>query len=260
MHGRLFRPAVTAAAALTTLGLTAAGATAATGSAARKAPGKIFAVNHAGYRAGFGTGWRFRWATTTFTIPDCSDPATAHGWTGNGLQIGANSSRWQASIGAGCGTATTGAAVDYVLLTDGHAVMPADIGLLPLAGHKVTLSVYYDRRHGTVRFVAGDDTSLDAVTRTVRVGTGANYYGAEVGSQFGGTISAPPTDVRTGAFSDSHLTSYSGRRGTMLSLWPTDQVIATVGGAPDGDLIANAPALWNGGRNFSVWERTTAHS
>jgi hypothetical protein len=41
-----------------------------------------------------------------------------------------------------------------------------------------------------------------------------------------------------------------------LGPWPTSGLIATSGQA-DGDVIANAPVLWNHGMNFGMWERTT---
>jgi hypothetical protein len=44
----------------------------------------------------------------------------------------------------------------------------------------------------------------------------------------------------------------------MLGPWSTGQVIATTTGAAGGALIANAPVLYGSGRNFGVWERTTA--
>jgi hypothetical protein len=261
MHSYASRtlPALAAtSAAATVLALAAPGASAAAATARRSRTGPIYTQTEAGYRAGFATGYRFRSVSTTFRVPSCSDPAVGFGWRGNGVELGANSSQWRAELGVGCDSGS-GAAVDYILMVGGHPLLPVPLSLLPGTGDKVTLNVYYNRAAGKVRFAAGDDTRLDAVVRTVSVGTHAQYYGAEIGSQFA-SVSTPPVNFRTTVFSGCGLTTYRGRRGSLLGPWPTSQVIATTTGQADGDVIANAPFLWNRGRNFSVWERTTAHS
>lgn len=263
MHRRFSRallPAV-AAAALAATGTTAAtGATTGTAARAQGVGAPIYSAHFSGYHAHTGTGWRFRWITTTLTIPSCSAVSASHGWAGNAIRLGSDSHKWQAGFLARCdaGGTSAGARLDWELLVNGTVVGPTDIGLLPLAGHQVTLSVYYDQPAGTVRFVAGDNTAHDAMVHTVHVGTGAAFYGAGAGSVFLGTITAPPRDVRTGALSDTELTSYNGHKGSMLGPWTTAAVIATAGGTSTGDVIASASELWNRGANFSVWQRTTA--
>ena len=265
---RFTAAAAAATATVTALGLAAAGpASAATTPSAATAPaamsakgltGPIYTMDQAGYRAGFATGWRFRWITTTFPVLSCGDEAAQHGWTGNGAQLGANSGKWNAAIGAGCDSGG-GADVAYQITTNGVAGTPVLLSsVTPAAGDRLTVSIYYDRKAGALRFTATDRTTGDSVTRSVGASRFINYFGAEAGSQFGGTVSAPPTKVKTGAFSQCALTSYNVRRGTMLGPWPTSQVKATSDGTPGGDLIANAPVLFNRGANFGVWERTTA--
>jgi hypothetical protein len=249
--------AATAGVTATMLGLSATGAAQAAATAPRALGAPVFATDHAGYLAGHGQGWRFRWVTATFTVPSCASLATAHGWTGNSAEIGANSTLWLAEISAGCDSGT-GAAVDFVTVDNGHVNLPVVLPMTPSAGDSVTVSIYYSKVTGLVRFTLTDNSTGDTDIRTHLVGGTASYLGAEVGSQFGGMVAAPPADIRTGAFANCALTTYNGTRGTMLGPWSTSQVIATTTGTAGGAVIANAPVLFNLGRNFGVWERTTA--
>jgi hypothetical protein len=260
MHGRIIRGLLSAAAAgatVTTLGLTAPGPAQAAATIRDAVGAPVFAADHAGYLAGRGSSWRFRWVTATFTVPSCTDVATTHGWTGNGVEIGASSTLWLAEIGAGCDNGA-GAAVDFVTVDNGHASMPVPLPMTPSAGTSLTVSVFYSKAAGLVRFTVTDNGTGDTDTRTHLVGGTASYFGAEVGSQLGGMVSAPPSDVRTAAFSRCALTTYNMTKGTMLGPWSTRQVIATTTGTSGGAVIASAPVLWNSGKNFGVWERTTA--
>jgi hypothetical protein len=260
MHTRVTRALMAAAAAGATgtmLALTAPGAAQAAPMKHHGLTGPVVVTDHAGYLAGVGAAWRFRWVTATFTVLSCADPAASHGWTGNGVEIGASSTVWEAELGAGCDPGT-GAAVDFVTVDNGHVNMPVQLPMTPAAGTSLTVSIYYSRATGFLRFTVTDNSTGDTDIRTHLVGGTANYYGAEVGSQFGGVISAPPADVKTGAFIRCALTTYNVTRGTMLGPWHTSQVIATTTGTAGGALIADAPVLWKGGANFGVWERTTA--
>ena len=254
---REFMAAVAAGVTGTTLALTAPGTAQAAAAAPHAVTVPVYANGHAGYLAGHGQGWRFRWVTATFTVPSCADVAASHGWTGNSAEIGANSMLWRAQIEAGC-DGGAGATVDFATVDNGHVNMPVSLPITPSAGDSLTVSVFYSKAAGFVRFTATDNSTGDTDIRSHLVGGTASYLGAEVGSQFGGMISAPPSDVRTGAFSGTALTTYNVTRGTMLGPWNTSQVVATTTGTAGGALIANAPTLWNGGANFGVWERTTA--
>ncbi len=141
---------------------------------------------------------------------------------------------------------------------NGHVNMPVALPMTLAAGTSLTVSIYYSKATGFVRFTVTDNDSGDIDIRTHLVGGTASYTGAEVGSQFGGTISAPPADVKTGTFTRCALTTYNSTKGTMLGPWRTSQVVATTSGTSGGAVIANAPVLWNSGANFGVWERTTA--
>ena len=254
--------AAAAGTALTALAGTAAGASAAAAhpaAGAKGLTGPICTTDRAGYRAGFATGRRFRWVTTTFTVPNCADASASHGWTDNGAALGATG-QTGARVKAGCASDGTGASVAYQLTTGGTPGAGVTLPITPNAAHSVTASIYHDRAPGVLRFTVTDNTTGDSLVRAVGVGTGIDYLGAGAGSFFDpGAVTAPPTDVRTGAFSGTHLTSCNVTRGTLLGPWPTSQIIATISGSADGKVVANAPVLFNGGQNFGVWERTTAH-
>jgi hypothetical protein len=259
MHGCISRALLTtaaAAAAATAPGLTTTAASAAAAVPARGLTQPIFTTQQAGYRAGFATGWRFRWITTTFTVPACSADF-GHGWTGNGAELGASSATVNAQIGGGCdpGGMTPGATFAFVVTRNGTVTGPVQLPTMPAAGDSVTVSIFYDQVKGVLKFTLADNTSGDTDVRNVTVGTGVDYFGAEAGSQFAGTVTPPAADFRTGAFSGTNLTSYNVRRGTLLGPWPTSQVIATSTGTPAGTLIASAPVLFNGGASFGVWQR-----
>ena len=266
MGRRLTGARLAAAAALTALGVTAPGIMAAGASAAPAHPaaranglaGPVYTPDRAGYRAGFGSSWRFRWITSTFSVPGCADVSARHGWTDNGVALGPNGQTGARLKGEGA--AAAGAGVDYQLTAGGTPGPEVPLPIAPHAGHSVTTSIYYDQAQGMLRFTVTDDTTGDSMVRAVGVGTGRDYLGAGAGSFFDPrAVTPPPADVRTGAFSGTHLTSYDGTRGSLLGPWPIGHLIATTTGTADGDVIADAPALWNSGENFGVWERTSAH-
>ena len=250
-----------AAGALTALGVTAAAAPAAPGRPAARAEGlagPVFTPDRAGYRAGFGTGWRFRWISTTFTVPDCAAESARHGWSDNGVALGPNG-QTGARLKVECASDSAGASVDYQLTAGGIPGPEVPVPIRPPAGHSVTTSIYYDQAQGMLRFTVADGTTGRSLDRAVGVGPGIDYLGAGAGSFFDPRAVTPPAaDVRTGAFSSTHLTSYDMTRGSLLGPWPTGQLIATTTGTAGGDVIANAPALWDSGENFGVWERTSA--
>jgi hypothetical protein len=259
MHRYLIRPVTAAAAAgamVTTFGLASAG-TAQAAAARHGLIQPVYATTQAGYLAGNGTSNRFRFVTATFTVTSCSDPAASHGWTGDGVEIGANSLAWTAEITTGCDSGG-GAPVSYQTVDAGHANAPVALSIDPPAGTSLTMSIYYSRQTGLVHFTVTDADTGDTDIRTHLVGGLAAYYGAEIRSVLGGAVSAPPADVRTALFSRCALTTYHGARGSLLGRWPTSQIIATSTGLAGGAVIANAPVLWKGGRKFGVWERTTA--
>ena len=134
--------------------------------------------------------------------------------------------------------------------------MPGGYGWLslsPRAGDQVAISIYYDQ-HGHDAFTASDLTQH--ITRTVRLTAGSAIYDHGFVVALGGWPQFPPqADTRLLAFTGSHVTTYSGGRGTITGPWATRQVIATTTGTAVGTVIASPSALWDGGANFGAWLR-----
>ena len=122
----------------------------------------------------------------------------------------------------------------------------------PGIGDRLTLSIYYDQ-HGHDYFTASDTTQH--ITRTIRLTTGSVVYnhGFVIG---GGWLDYPPqADTRLLQFTGSHVTTYTGDRGTLTGPWATWKYIATTTGTAAGTVIASPSGLSNGGANFGVWLR-----
>jgi hypothetical protein len=254
MHMRLART-MTVAGAAGAVAL-AIGASAAPAAAAPAAPrviyGNLYTTSQAGYRTGFGTGWRFRWAVTRVRVFACADEGALHGWEANGVVLGANSRRIQAEISVGCATMGAGAGVEYKLTRRGKRVKQGLLSLHPRAGERVQLSIYYDQGKGRIEF--GAKLRRASVTRSIRIGRKADFLGAQIGSMFGKTDHKKFHPVRVGHFTDCHVTSYNVTRGTLLGPWPTNRVLATKGAKPTGFLIARPGRLRAGGAAFPVWQ------
>jgi len=119
-------------------------------------------------------------------------------------------------------------------------------------GDQLALSIYYDQ-HGHDYFTASDTTQH--ITRTIRLTTGSVVYnhGFVIG---GGWLDYPPqADTRLLQFTGSHVTTYTGDRGTLTGPWATWKYIATTTGTAAGTVIASPSGLSNGGANFGVWLR-----
>jgi hypothetical protein len=247
MYTRYFRTLMAATAA--GVAVTALGAVSAlpAQAAAHKPAAPIVTKRFAGYNAGHGTGWRFRWATTNSTVLNCSSAAAQNGWTGNGVGIGVNSHKWAAEVGVTCSGAH-GAFVAYVLTFNGHRLKPVLINLRPKGGDELTMSVFYDQKHGTLTFTGTNHATNNTQQRVVGVGRGISYFGAGAGSEFEGTLK-PTTTLRTGHFTRTRFTSYNGRKGSTLGPWPTHRVILVT-----STVSASPSALSNGGQNFSVFQ------
>ena len=248
-----------------TLLLTAAGVTVATagclgaGTAQAVVPGSpmlaraAFSQRFAGYRVGYATHWRFRWLTATVPVLSCAATAARHGWLLNGTALGVGDPRWQAELGVRCAGAAA-APVEALVTTNGRTAAYR----LPLrmrAGDHVTLSLYYDRPAGKLRLRATDRSTGRQASRWLTVGMGISYQGAGAGSVFAGPRSSPPANTETAAYSDVHLTSYSGHRATMFGPWPATEVVATTTGDSRGAVVARPSMLLSGGTRFLVWQR-----
>jgi hypothetical protein len=216
----------------------------------RAAYGNIYTTSQAGYRTGFGTGWRFRWVITRVKVFGCGDGAAMHGWQANRVMLGANSRALQAGVSVGCATMGAGAPVTYSLTRRGETAKAGLLPVHPRAGQWVSLSVYYDQQAGEARF--GASLRRGSVTRSVRIGKQASFLGAQAGSVFGRTGLHRVGPLVTGQFTDSHVTSYNVTRGTLMGPWPTNPVLATERAEPAGLLIARPSPLRADGAVFAV--------
>jgi hypothetical protein len=254
MYMRLARTmTVAGAAGAVALALAASAAPAAAAPAApRVVFGNLYTTSQAGYRTGFGTGWRFRWVVTKVKVFACGDDAAMHGWEANGVVLGANTRRIQAGLSVGCATMGAGAGVQYKLVRRGKTVKEGLLSLSPRAGTWVELSIYYDQGMGRIQF--GAKHRHGSVTRSIRIGRKADFLGAQVASMFGKTGRKRFHPIRVGHFIDTHVTSYNVTRGTLLGPWPTNRVLATRDAEPTGFLIARPTRLHGGGSAFAVWQ------
>ncbi len=249
--------AMTAGTALLTLLLTLslAGTVTPAAAAPRSTGSPVYSFWASGYQA---QGRWFRWATTTLTVaprqvpsPDQGGNGAAvlslvyqHGVQGNGLGAliavnaggGAGSVSWTQSFGG------TGS-----------------FDLRPRAGDRLTLSIYYDR-HGHTYYAVTDLNQR--VTRSVRVTLSStplgpvDYTMAWLYAGIDTSATPPPAkDTQLWQFTGSHLTTYSGARGTMLGPWTTSKIIETSTGASTGTVMASPSALGNHGQDFGVWLR-----
>ena len=204
---------------------------------------RIFTNFAAGYIAGGGR--YFRFVNTTFTVPAVSANAPA-----SSAVIGLGGQKQHADLVVLPGGGSGSVGFDW---TNGSGT----INLSPNVGDQITISIYFNQ-HGTDIFTADDTTT--GITATVSADVGSPIYtaAAVLGEVDNSKVTAPAADTRLWAFSSSHLTTYSGVRGTLLGPWATSEVVDTLTGDSSGATVIDAPVLWNSGQNFGVWLRTTA--
>ena len=115
---------------------------------------------------------------------------------------------------------------------------PRSVHLRPAVGDRLTLSIYYDR-HGHTYFTVTDLNQR--VTRSVRVTLSSTPLGP-VGYRMAflyvlayPSVTPPLTrDTQLWQFTGSHLTTYSGARGTMLGPWTTSKIMRPAPALPRG--------------------------
>jgi hypothetical protein len=230
--------AAVAAITLGTLGFSGAGSPATAASRSLSPPG--YNPSWAGYSVGGGR-W-FRFISTTVTVPPVIGGSGVVIGLSHGLPVGEPFAELEVEPGPG-GTVSA------------H-VSPGGYGRLPLSprvGDQLALSIYYDQ-HGHDYFTASDTTQH--ITRTVRLAAGSVIYnhGFVIGA--GGWPDYPPqADTRLLQFTGSHVTTYTGDRGTLTGPWATWKYIATTTGTAAGTVLASPSELSNGGANFGVWLR-----
>jgi hypothetical protein len=205
----------------------------------------------AGYEASGGR-W-FRFVSTTLTVPAATQPASAGDlamiWLG---QNGATP-RAYATI-----TVLPGGGADSIryAASYGPRSNAGTFAISPKPGDRLAVSVYYDRQ-GHDYFTASDLTR--AATQTVRADAdlaGTAYTTAGIGGEISNSaVTPPPADTRLWDFSSSHVTTYSGDKGTTLGPWATSEIIDTINASTSGAVVMSPSVLSNGGQDFGVWLR-----
>ncbi len=245
--------AMTAGTALLALGL--AGTVAPAAAVPRSIGSPVYSYWASGYQA---QGQWFRLATTTLIVAPRQVPnpnqgtngaavlslVYEHGIQGNGLGA-------QITVNAGGGAGS----VSWTQSYGGTG----SFNLRPNVGDRLKLSIYYDR-HGHTGYTVTDLNQR--VTRSARVTLSSTPLGplgytmAWLYVRTDTSMTPPPArDTRLWQFTGSHLTTYSGVRGTMLGPWTTRKIIETSTGTSTGTVVASPSTLGNHGQDFSLWLR-----
>jgi hypothetical protein len=224
--------------AVTTGGL--AGAAVPAAAATQSMGPAIYTQPFAGYETGGGRWFRFVSTTLTLEPPQASS---------SGPIAAAISLQHGGLDGTPSAALIVMATGDRVLCSCGGTFR-----ISPSYGDRLALSIYYDR-HGHDYYTVTDLTRH--ATQTVRQPVPAVIYdGAGLLGEADG-VTPPPADTRQWQFTSSHLTTYTGARGTILGPWTTSPVIATSTGTSSGVVVQSPSRLHHGGQNFGIWLRTT---
>ena len=232
---------VAAGVALSTAGVPALATTAGT----QVVGSPVYDNAWAGYQDGGGR-W-FRFVSTTVTIPSRVIPA-GNGNGGASVRLDAAGGLPSAAItvapGGGRGS------VSWAASGEGSG----RFALSPQAGDQLAISLYYNQAKGTDSFTVTDLTQH--VTQTAGAGVGAVVYdSAQLAVRVAGKVTPPQADTLLWQLTGSHLTTYTGTRGTITGPWQTSEVIATTDATAAGKLKASPSYLWNSDQNFGVWLR-----
>jgi hypothetical protein len=231
--------AAVAAITLSTVGFAGAGSPATAATRSISQPG--YSPSWAGYSVGGGR-W-FRYISTTVTVPALTGASGVVIGLSHGLPVAEPFAELQVEPGGGVGS------VRAHVSPGGYGTLP----LSPRAGDHLALSIYYDQ-HGHDYFTASDTTQH--ITKTVQLTAGRVIYNHGFVIGVGGWLDYPPqADTRLLQFTNTHVTTYSGDRGTLTGPWATWKYIATTSGTAAGTVIASPSGLSNGGADFSVWLR-----
>jgi hypothetical protein len=122
-------------------------------------------------------------------------------------------------------------------------------------GDRVVLSVYFDRAASEVTMSVTDLTANTGEVAVAHLVGAPVYASAQVIGGFS-AFTAPAAQFAAFRFTDSAATTRTGHRGTLLGPWTTRPIVMTSNGQAHGAVEASSSALWDGGRNFSVWVRT----
>jgi hypothetical protein len=200
--------------------------------------------NIAGYEC---AGRWFRFASTTVTMAPRLVPKANGGgmWiTLQAMSHGAINAIIGVDPGGGPGTVWWQAS--------GGQPSGETFALSPEIGDQIAVSIYYDRS-SHLTFTATDITQ--GITKTARSNVGNQVYNFLGLWGFAKGAPPPPADRRMWKVADTHLTTYTGTRGTVTGPWQTNKVIDTTDGTATGAVVASPSGLWNGDQNFGIWLR-----
>jgi hypothetical protein len=250
MRRRILRTLVaavaTAGAALLTVGLAgpAAAGPATAGTHAASYP-VIYTSSQGGYTA---SGRWFRFVATFVKVP----PA---GTVRNYAEVvlgGAKVSPVTLGLKAGGGPNSIGWSVGVPPFGTGGGLLTS---VNPKVGDTVLIDLYYNQAKGGVSATATDMTSGRTQTIPIAEGTKALFTAAEVACVMANPASPPASNIRLWQFTNSHVTTYTGVRGSMTGHWTTSEVIDTANGGPAGQVVMSPSFLFNNGGDFGAWLR-----
>ena len=116
------------------------------------------------------------------------------------------------------------------------------------------LSIYYDRETSSAYYTAVDTTT--GVSQTARQkGVGAlvyDYTAAEAAVFEFGYGAPVASDFKLWSFTNTHVTTYSGIKGTMLGPWTTSKIVAV---STSGAMVMGPSVLFSKGADFNVLRR-----
>jgi hypothetical protein len=199
------------------------------------------------------SGGLFRFVSTTLTVPLQRVPGEAAlvslGYNGGAAPRPYTSIEVLAGGGAG--------SISYQASTTSGSFTSGTFTIRPKTGDRLTVSIYYDQ-HGHEYFTVTDTTRH--TTQTVKVtavfyGT-SGYNSAEILAMIKNGVVIPPlTDIQLWKFAGSHVTTYSGKHGTVLGPWATSQYTDTTTQTAAGATVMSASVLSSNGQNFAAWLR-----
>jgi delta 1-pyrroline-5-carboxylate dehydrogenase len=165
---------------------------------------------------------------------------------------GSNVAGVNLGIKAGGGPNTIGWAVGSQPFGTGGGALSS---VNPKVGDTVLIDLYYNKATGGVSATATDTTSGQTQTVNIAEGKSALFTSAEVAGFIHNPSSPPAANTRLWQLTNSHVTTYTGARGTMTGSWTTSQVIDTSNGRSTGHVVFSPSLPFNKGADFGAWLR-----
>lgn len=123
--------------------------------------------------------------------------------------------------------------------------------LSPGVGDMLRLSIYYNPGTRYISFTAVDTTK--GVSQTRSFPYAQEYYSAAEAAVFAFGYTAPvATDFRLWSFTNTHVTTYSGVKGSLLGAWATSKIVAV---KSSGAVVMGPSVLFSSGADFNVLRR-----